>query len=1425
MQSWCEYEIAMLHTPASQIGWSHVRRITYAQYLITAFMPRFTAKPFALPVWTVTRTCSTRGCALYMVLGRTSLLLSLCCMQIGQLPLEQFVQVVVVWMGLGSAPASAGRRGLEFAGFAHAAALLLCATESTAYLFLREGGLRRCAQVLHDFRHTPAAPLVRCAAATLCMLQSTCGDIAAALISGVHPGPCADSAPLTPPTWTRPAVMPKRFWSRPLPEPPSPPAAPPELGSVPQEPALEPVNPNATAVADTGLHTDKAATEPAKPELEEVREGAVCTDVPMRHTLTSESLSENTSSLLGHSESSLVTSGDDGAEGPAASGMQSSLPPDGSELAVASGEQPQVASGSPGTRHASAQIEPMDAIDAGEPRSAQGIHAESEQPAQLDAVAGATEDGDQSGGDIDMQPADIAGGAGSAVVDEELMESRSDSPSGTALQNADHAAPSGAHATDAVQDSTATDQQGGEHGSGEVADGSGDVADGKSPAPVQAAPEFRSNGAQRDGAGDSMRRPGEGAAKRAREEPAAEPGQELPSSAKRGRLGNNGMSGGDAQGIPLPDQKADLQHAGVPPLMANGSIAAAADVAMVEAAVEAAGAPLERDPALQRLLRRGGEAAQLDDRKDMLAQDEEFWAQLQAVEVPDSAALAEVPPLPELLEQALRLPQPRAATALCALALARLQVREALAAFAAHTETLIGEVQQGRIQFRHVDNSIIVVAEALRRLAAVGEALERAGGVRQPWRDADARLQQRLPAPRRGDACYVRCVAEHGVLRRCLQVLKLPALIVDSLVENGAELSGSERRSLHRRLKSHFVSPLRDFCCGLLATPQGTALLMQQGAACSEIAAVLAPSEDPSSSDGGGAPVDTSPAALLSETLSHLKHAHHVWSAVAEAPNGSARAMCAAHALLAAATGDRSQCKALANALCHLPAACGWVRASVAEATALDLIAHDPSLATNPAAVAQRKLPGALVSKVDAIVTAAQPLPQDALLVLPLLGTLCSRTLQGLMSFWADTLRPLLPLLQAHPACAGDSFLASPGGDTAGESTPVVSAGHSMEMSSTRNPASRSQHACWLAGCALTLQEQRQKGVGVVVGSLNTLLPQLLPGLIRPLPLGLVDWASAEPLCDVAAPAFLRLRTLTAARGRITAALAVIAAITSDPVCSPRAVAAAHERGAMYVLPRAVAAAVTWMHGARAAALRGQVLGESHCPVTAAAEVEQALELLHEACRAMCAMTVALLTLDDHRKPAQKSERMHGRWRTVCHVLLAAYHAVHWCPQNIETFTGACAKLSRPLELRHLIAATLQRWIVSESPICPLQQMLRAGARAEDPHSIRDFTDAFASHKVAQQVSGWHRPSALTTALALLGDICPPPWPSNESVHRVRNIDVFPSLFMHSTHTRSCPPCSKCSMQSYVQCSSAPLCSVCLQDVAANVLWRLQLRL
>lgn len=743
------------------------------------------------------------------------------------MPLDQFVRATVAWMGLAAKPAAGGRRALEFAGFAHAAALLLCTTQASAWLFLREGGLRRCAQVLHDFQATPAAPLVRLAAAVLCMLLSTCGDVAAALIAGVHAGPSAADTPLEPPEWTRPQATPRRFWVRPpLPDPPTPAVAAagqPKDASDAIAPAValhaDPAASPAEEAAVEGAADAEAAGAPAEAEVE-VRdnpaEGAV------RRSFSSESLSVNTSSLLGHSDSSQSgSSQDDHAEGPQVTGLQSSL------AQGAAGE------GGPGQDILLAPREQSRAPSPGA-AAAEQVQGGTEAPEATGPGPGGAEEAAQSADEVGDGP-DVDGGAAdmdmdcgvSAEADEGIEgagqsagegdDQHSGSPS-RADADRDAGGPPGAVQ---VELDAATPGEGSAAAPGDGAEGTAEPT--ASEAPHVGGPSSNPvNGGESAEVAD-LPLEGEGAGaplKRGRDElPGDGPLPGPPSPSKRGRIGTGdappggtGRAGGTGsvpQGAPQPPAGPEPPSNGMALPGASRTAAAAADVAMVEAAQEAAGAAAEGDPALQRLLDRcRDEAGPPEDYVDALAGDEEFWAKLQMVEVPDAAALADLPPLPELLEHVLQLPQQRGVAALCALALARLQVREALAAFASHTETLIGEVQQGRIQFRHVDNSIIVVAEALRRLAAAGDALERAPPQRE-WQEAEAVARRRLPRPPRGDACYLRCVAEHGVLRRCLQVLKLPALIVDSLVETGSVLSGRERRSLYRRLRSHFVAPLR----------------------------------------------------------------------------------------------------------------------------------------------------------------------------------------------------------------------------------------------------------------------------------------------------------------------------------------------------------------------------------------------------------------------------------------------------------------------------------------------------------------------------------------------------------------------------------------------------------------------------------------
>lgn len=711
-------------------------------------------------------------------------------MQIGQLPLEQFVQVVVAWMGLAARPEAGGRRALEFAGFAYAAAVLLCTTESTAYLFLREGGLKRCAQALHDFQAAPAAPLLRLAAATLCMLLHSCGDVAVALISGAHTGPPAEAALLAPP-WARPASTPSRFWTQP--GPPGPPAVP---AAPTLEPSGRPLPPDPGPAADaTDAAADADGAGAAECLAADKSEDLMLADVAIERSHSSESLSENTSSLLGHSQSSQsLMTGDDHADGLPGAQPPPSPPP--GEDALGDGVLSAARTGPAGRAHSpSPKAEAADGTGgttAGEGADA-GVHQAAVGQALAEVAASLA--GQRTGIDVGAHEGHCQEGAakgpqltldgytnGSAV-----LASDGTAVAGTGVLHAAHM-PDGRRQGDGCAEAEARGLPAGAavHSFADVQT-SGQHGDGDGPVPQADAP------AVKRGCADLQ------------DEDV--PGESLPT--KRSRLTEHGAAVTGAAVGPAPSpNKPGLDSGRVP--VANGAMAAAADVAMVEAAVEAAGVPPEGDIAVIRLLGRcAGASGGREGAKDTLAEDEEFWAQLQVVLVPDADELADAPPLPELLKRALQLPQPRPVAALCALALSRLQVREALAAFASHTEALIGEVQQGRIQFRHVDNSIIVVAEALRRLTVVGAVLEREGGTARPWTECDAHLLRRLPSPRRGDACYMRCLAEHGVLRRCLQVLKLPALIVDSLVENGAMLSGAERRGLHRRLRSHFASPLR----------------------------------------------------------------------------------------------------------------------------------------------------------------------------------------------------------------------------------------------------------------------------------------------------------------------------------------------------------------------------------------------------------------------------------------------------------------------------------------------------------------------------------------------------------------------------------------------------------------------------------------
>lgn len=76
-------------------------------------------------------------------------------------------------------------------------------------------------------------------------------------------------------------------------------------------------------------------------------------------------------------------------------------------------------------------------------------------------------------------------------------------------------------------------------------------------------------------------------------------------------------------------------------------------------------------------------------------------------------------------------------------------------------------------------------------------------------REAPHALLKKLPEVPTGDAAALRCVARRGILLRCMQMILLPPMIVNAIVEAGSALATRERQSLERRLGTHFHAPLQ----------------------------------------------------------------------------------------------------------------------------------------------------------------------------------------------------------------------------------------------------------------------------------------------------------------------------------------------------------------------------------------------------------------------------------------------------------------------------------------------------------------------------------------------------------------------------------------------------------------------------------------
>jgi hypothetical protein len=177
--------------------------------------------------------------------------------------------------------------------------------------------------------------------------------------------------------------------------------------------------------------------------------------------------------------------------------------------------------------------------------------------------------------------------------------------------------------------------------------------------------------------------------------------------------------------------------------------------------------------------------------------------------LPISPAVAHhMDPLPQLLCAALLVPQAPATLALSSRFLQNLALQEAMDVFESGTETLIGKVQQGVIEFSDADEGILKVAKALGDVCECLEVLC-APRPRAWWLEEPQFLLTQLPEVPLGDAAALQCVARRGILLRCMQMVCLPPMIVNAIVESGIDLDTRERQSLERRLGTHLHSPLR----------------------------------------------------------------------------------------------------------------------------------------------------------------------------------------------------------------------------------------------------------------------------------------------------------------------------------------------------------------------------------------------------------------------------------------------------------------------------------------------------------------------------------------------------------------------------------------------------------------------------------------
>jgi hypothetical protein len=164
----------------------------------------------------------------------------------------------------------------------------------------------------------------------------------------------------------------------------------------------------------------------------------------------------------------------------------------------------------------------------------------------------------------------------------------------------------------------------------------------------------------------------------------------------------------------------------------------------------------------------------------------------------------------------------------------------------------------------------------------------------------------------------------------------------------------------------------------------------------------------------------------------------------------------------------------------------------------------------------------------------------------------------------------------------------------------------------------------------------------------------------------------------------------------------------------------------------------------------------------------------------------------------------------------STWHAHVAKPQcRLQSFTKAPEVAHEALTSRHTIAATLQLWVVSGHPISPIHHLLRAGAA--DPRENLPEGDDNAADDCLQS---WLQPSGLLTAVALLGDLCPPPWPRARSTSDKKPIEVLPAA-RSAALVFVCTFCS-CNQGMAATCEPA---STAVTFIAASVLQAVHFRL